>query len=264
VRSAARRVTLLIALAAIVATLASCDSGTVGDPADGTEVSASGSSSPEPSVPRTPVHFDAADGVRIEGSTFGTGSVGVVLGHGSDGSQADWWPFAETLAERGYTALAIDFRSYCPGGAAGCSGDGSTADAWQDMLGGSRYLEKHGAKQVVLMGSSMGATASVVAAAHSDAGVAGVIALSGSSVCCGMETDKQVVEAIDVPMLLVVGRLDAGFVGSTRRWSEWAGRDATTDVVPSGEHGLDFFHLATPAIQRRVSEDVFAFLARVS
>jgi dienelactone hydrolase len=218
----------------------------------------------EPFAPRSPVHFAALDGVRIAGSTFGDGPVGVVLGHGSDGNQAEWWPFAKTLADRGYTALAIDFRGYCPGGAAGCSGDGGTADAWQDMLGGVRYLTSHGAKQVVVMGSSMGGTASVVAASQPHGDVDGVISLSGSSDCCGMRADKRVVEAIDAPMLLVVGRLDSGFLGSTRRWSGWAGRNAETDIVPSGEHGVDFFRLATPAIQRRVSEDVFGFLARVS
>jgi pimeloyl-ACP methyl ester carboxylesterase len=250
---------------ALVVGLASCDRGSADEVGGRTAPSsASSSSSPEPSVPRTAVHFEASDGVRIEGSTFGSGRVGVVLGHGSPGNQTEWWPFAETLAERGYTALAIDFRSFCPGGQAGCSGDGSTADAWQDMLGAARHLERQGVKQVVLMGSSMGGTASVVAASQPNAGVTGAIALSGSSDCCGMHADKQVIEAIDVPILLVVGRLDSGFVGSTRRWSGWAGDMATTDIVPSGEHGLDFFHLATPGIQRRVSEDVFDFLAGVS
>ena len=249
---------------AVVVGLASCDRGAPDGGADAAPTATSSSDAQGPAVPRTPVHFDALDGVRIEGSTFGSGRVGVVLGHGSPGNQTEWWPFAETLAERGYMALAIDFRSFCPGGRAGCSGDGTTADAWQDMLGGARYLERQGVKQVVLMGSSMGGTASVVAASQPEADVAGAIALSGSSDCCGMHADKQVIEAIHVPMLLVVGRLDAGFVGSTRRWSSWAGRGAETDIVPSGEHGLDFFHLATPAIQRRVSDDVFDFLERVS
>jgi pimeloyl-ACP methyl ester carboxylesterase len=244
--------------------LVSCDSGTSAGTAPTSTPTSTPSDRAEPAVPRTAVHFAALDGVRIAGSTFGNGSVGVVLGHGSDGSQAEWWPFAKTLASRGYTALAIDFRGYCPGGAAGCSGDGSTADAWLDMLGGVRYLRSHGSKQVVVMGSSMGGTASVVAASQSHAGVAGVVSLSGSSDCCGMLANKQVVEAIDVPMLLVVGRLDSGFIGSTRRWSAWASRHAETDIVPSGEHGVDFFRLATPAIQRRVSEDVFDFLTRVS
>ena len=193
---------------------------------------------------------------------FGSGRVGVVLGHGSDGDQSDWWNFAETLAGNGYAALAIDYRSYCPGGDAGCSGDGSTSDAWMDMLAGARYLGEHGAERVVLMGSSMGGTASVVAAAHARGGIAGVVSLSGSVECCGMDAGKRVVRAIRVPMLFVAGRFDAGFAGSTRRWGSWAGPRGEAVIVASGEHGVDFFQLATPDIQRRVTELVLNFLAR--
>ena len=218
-------------------------------------------------VPRTPVRFRALDGVRIEGSVFGTGRVGVVLGHGSDGSQQDWWNFAEMLAQNGYTALAINYRSYCPGGAAGCSGDGGTSDAWMDMLGGARYLEGRGVQGVVLMGSSMGGTASVVAAAQpqaENAGIIGVIALSGSVECCGMDAGKDAVDAIDVPMLFVAGRFDFGFAGSTRHWGRWAGSSGEAVIVASGEHGVDFFQLATPDIQRQVTELVMDLLGRVS
>jgi dienelactone hydrolase len=217
----------------------------------------------ESPVPRVPVRFPAPDGVRIEGSVFGNGSVGVVLGHGSDGDQTEWWNVAETLARSGYEALAIDYRSYCPGGEAGCSGDGSTADAWKDMLGGVRYLKRNGVSSVVLMGSSMGGTASVVAAAQPDPGVAGVISLSGAVECCGMDAGKHVIRAIDVPMLFVAGRFDAGFVGSTRRWGLWAGNAADAVVVESGEHGVDFFRLATPDIQQRVTRLVLDFLDRL-
>ena len=46
---------------------------------------------------------------------FGSGRVGVVLGHGSDGDQSDWWNFAETLARNGYAALAIKLPELLPG-----------------------------------------------------------------------------------------------------------------------------------------------------
>ena len=247
---------------AVAAALVACDRGGTSDdlavPATPTVRS---SASP---VPRMPVRFSAIDGVQIEGSMFGMGRVGVVLGHGSDGDQRDWWNFAETLARQGFAALAIDYRSYCPGGAAGCSGEGSTADAWKDMIGGARYLTRHGVTRVVLMGSSMGGTASVVAAAQPGAGVAGAVSLSGAVECCGMTADKRVVRTIDVPLLFVAGRFDSGFVASTRRWGRWAGSSADTVIVGSGEHGVNFFHLATPDIQHRVTTLVLDFMARVS
>ena len=108
----------------------------------------------------------------------------------------------------------------------------------------------------------MGGTASVVAAAHARGGIAGVVSLSGSVECCGMDAGKRVVRAVRVPMLFVAGRFDAGFAGSTRRWGSWAGPRGEAVIVASGEHGVDFFQLATPEIQRRVTELVLNFLAR--
>jgi dienelactone hydrolase len=248
------------ALVALVAAACDTSASVEGSPA----TTSSPPSTTAPAVPRTPVRFEASDGVRIDGSVFGDGPVGVVLGHGSDGNQTDWWDFAETLARSGYTALAIDYRGYCPGGEAGCSGDGTTADAWKDMLGGARYLGRHGVRRVVVMGSSLGGTASVVAAARAGPDVAGVVALSGSTDCCGMLADKDVVRAIQAPMLFVAGRFDDGFVGSTRRWGRWAGATADAEVVASGEHGLDLLRFATPPIQRRVTDLVYGLLEQAS
>jgi pimeloyl-ACP methyl ester carboxylesterase len=262
IRGAGSRLMAIAAIAAIAVWSVACHAEPDPAPAASSHVpSASSSASP---VPRTPVRFRDSDGVRIDGSMFGSGRVGVVLGHGSDGDQRDWWNFAETLARSGYAALSIDYRSYCPGRSAGCSGDGSTSDAWMDMLGGARYLKDHDVKRVVLMGSSMGGTASVVAAAQPDAGIAGVISLSGSTDCCGMDAGRQVVRRIEVPMLFVAGRFDFGFAAPTRHWGRWTGPSAEAVIVASGEHGVDFFQLATPAIQRQVTELVMDFLARVS
>jgi dienelactone hydrolase len=248
-----------VVISATLLILAACHAGSSPRPG-----SPSATQTPTPSpVPRTPVRFAATDGVRIAGSLFGSGRLGVVLGHGSDGSQQDWWVFAQTLARDHFAALAIDFRGYCPGGAAGCSQDGSTADAWKDMLGGARYLEAQGARKVVLMGSSMGATASIVAAAHPFTGVAGVVSLSGSSLCCGMVANQAVIERIHVPMLLVVGRLDEGFVSSTRTWGRWAGSAADTAILGSGEHGVDLLRFAPPNIRERVSDLILGFLREV-
>jgi dienelactone hydrolase len=233
VANAARLTTFALALVAAT-TLAGCSA----NDASTHSTAGVGTQSPNaPPIPRTAVHFRALDGVRIAGSVFGDGTVGAVLGHGSNGDQTEWWPFAQTLARNGYTAFPIDYRGYCPGGKAGCSAEGSTAEAWKDMLGGVRYLRAHGVHAVVLMGSSMGATASLVAAAHPIPGLAGVVALSGSMDCCGMVARKDVIRAITAPMLLIVGRADAGFLSSTRRWGAWAGPSAQTSSFHLGNMG---------------------------
>jgi dienelactone hydrolase len=221
------------------------------------------SASPEP-TPGTAVTFRTSDGVRIAGRLFGEGRVGAVLGHPIDGDQSDWWSFAEVLSDNGYTALSIDFRSYCPGGEAGCSGDGSTGDAWKDMLAGADLLRERGVRRIVLMGASMGGTAAVVAAAKADQRVAGVITLSAPTDCCGMEADEKVVEAVDAPMLFMAGRFDGDAARSGRQFARWVDSASESVILASGEHGTDLFGLATPQVERRTTALILDFLERLA
>jgi dienelactone hydrolase len=125
----------------------------------------------------TAVTFDSADGVHLEGRLFGRGNdVGVVLSHELPADQSSWWDFAQRLADEGYLALTFDFRGYCPGGNAGCSqGERDISQIWQDVLGAVDFVRAQGAGRVMLVGASMGGTASLVAAAHSSAPIAAVI-----------------------------------------------------------------------------------------
>jgi dienelactone hydrolase len=211
-------------------------------------------------VPGETISFRTSDGVRIAGRLFGEGPVGVVLGHSIDGDATEWWNVAEVLANAGHTALAIDFRGYCSGDDAGCSEDGSTADAWRDLLAGASFLRGRGVRDIVLIGASMGGTASVLAAANARPGVAGVITLSSPTACCGMEVDRSIVEAVGAPMLFIAGRFDGEAPRSARAFARWGGPSAETLILGTGEHGTDLFGLATPAVERRTTESILTFL----
>jgi pimeloyl-ACP methyl ester carboxylesterase len=218
--------------------------------------------SPTP-VPGEAVTFRTSDGVRIAGRLFGEGRVGVVLGHSIDGDQTEWWNFAEEVAAAGHTALAIDFRGYCPGGEAGCSEDGSTRDAWRDLLAGATFLRERGVKELVLIGASMGGTASVIAAAEARPRVSGVITLSAPTDCCGIEVERAIVGAIGVPMLFIAGRFDGEAPRSARAFARWAGTSGEALILGTGEHGTDLFGLATPQVERRTTESILAFLEQL-
>ncbi len=207
--------------------------------------------------------FRASDGVRIAGRLFGAGPVGVVLGHSIDGDQTEWWNVAEVLADAGHAALAIDFRGYCPGDEAGCSEDGSTRDAWRDLLAGGTFLQDRGVKEIVLIGASMGGTASVLAAADARSRVSGVITLSAPTACCGMEVDRSIVAAVGAPMLFIAGRFDGEAPRSAHAFTRWAGPSGEALIVGTGEHGTDLFGLATPQVERRMTESILTFLDRI-
>jgi len=240
--------------------LAACDGAT--EPIDGSPTpppSATLSPSPTP-VPGEAVTFRTSDGVRIAGRLFGEGRVGVVLGHSIDGDQTEWWNFAEVVTDAGHAALTIDFRGYCPGEDAGCSDDGSTRDAWRDLLAGATFLRERGVKEIVLIGASMGGTASVLAAAEARPRVSGVITLSAPTACCGMEVGRAVVGAIDVPMLFIAGRFDGEAPRSAQAFARWARTSGEKLILGTGEHGTDLFGLATPQVERRTIESILAFL----
>ena len=67
---------------------------------------------PGPGGGATKVSFDTVDGIQLSGHLFGSGDVGVVLSHMRPADQESWWPFARVLRDRGFQALAYDFRGY--------------------------------------------------------------------------------------------------------------------------------------------------------
>lgn len=224
------------------------------------------SETPSPSATPAPgeaVTFRASDGVRIAGRLFGEGRVGVVLGHSIDGDQTEWWNVAELVADAGHAALAIDFRGYCPGDEAGCSEGGSTRDAWRDLLAGAELLRGRGVRDIVLIGASMGGTASILAASNARPGLAGVITLSAPTACCGMELDRSIVGAVGAPMLFIAGRSDGEAPGSAHAFTRWAGTSGEELILGTGEHGTDLFGLATPQVERQVTESILTFLDRI-
>lgn len=251
-------------VAAVSIVLVACGGGAP-EPIDGSPTSPSPEApSPSPTpAPGEAVTLRTSDAVRIAGRLFGDGPVGVVLGHSIDGDGTEWWNVAEVIADAGHAALAIDFRGYCPGDEAGCSEDGGTGEAWRDLLAGAAFLRERGAREIVLIGASMGGTASVLAAGNARPNVSGVITLSSPTACCGMEVDRSIVEAIGAPMLFIAGRFDGEAPRSARAFARWAGASGETLILSTGEHGTDLFGLATPPVERRTTESILAFLKRL-
>ncbi len=193
------------------------------------------------------VTFAAADGVRLEGRLFGTppsegsgGSVGVVLSHMLPVDQRSWWGFADRLTSGGYLALTYDFRGYCPGGDAGCSaGEKEVAAVWQDVLGAAAFLRSEGATQLVLVGASMGGTASLVAASRMDQQPAAVITLSAPTSIEGLTADATVLQQVSGAKLFVAGEFDTVAADSAQAFSDGSPPPKRLQIYATGEHGTD-------------------------
>jgi uncharacterized protein len=187
------------------------------------------------------VTFRSADGVKLSGRLFGSGTVGVVLSHMLPADQTSWWDFASELADEGYRALTYDFRGYCPGGDAGCSaGAKQIAPIWQDVLGAIDEIRSAGATRVVLIGASMGGTASLVAASKPGAQVQAVLTLSAPASIEGLVADPQTLSTVTAAKLFIAGNADpTGSADAAQQLYDSSPQPKRVDIVTSSDHGTD-------------------------
>ncbi len=96
--------------------------------------------------------FRDGEGLNTVGVVLGQGRNGLVFGHERGSNLCEWVPLARSYARLGYRALAFDFRNY------------NRLD--YDVVAAVAELRRRGVTKVVLVGSSMGGTAVLVAAAR--------------------------------------------------------------------------------------------------
>ena len=162
------------------------------------------------------------DGVELDGALVGNCEVGVVLGHQLRSDYCSWLPFAKKLADHDVRALAINFASASPD---------------DDMVAGARELEERGVEQIKLAGASMGGTAALASAAEVDA--AGVASLSGPREFGGLDA-LPAVSRLDVPVLFLAAKQDAGYVDDARALYRATKSSDKELVITNGfEHGTD-------------------------
>jgi len=117
------------------------------------------------------------DGLTLAGWFYHpTGStkqpIAVILAHQLNSSHFEWRPFAELLAQNGYTALAFDFR-----GQGRSPGVLDYSSVGVDVHAAIQYLNRHGYDRIVCMGASMGGSGCLAAAM--DSSLEGLVNLSG-------------------------------------------------------------------------------------
>lgn len=187
------------------------------------------------------VSFRSSDGVQLSGRLFGDGTVGVVLSHMLPADQTSWWDFASELADHGYTVLTYDFRGYCPGGDAGCSGGSKQISAiWQDVLGAIDAVRSAGTTRVALIGASMGGTASLVAASKPGVDVEAVITLSAPTSIEGLVAGTDTLATVTAAKLFIAGTGDAtGSADAAQQLFGSSPQPKRLDLVTSNDHGTD-------------------------
>jgi len=216
----------LAALLCLVTLAAACggDEGTPAGPPEGSEV----------------VTFTSADGITLEGRLLGEGSVGVVLSHMRPSDQTSWWDLAGDLADEGYLVLTYDFRGYCPGGAAGCSeGEQDLGEIWRDVVGAVGFIRSRGAQQVVLIGASMGGTASLMAAAQDGVDADVVVTLSAPVAFEGMNLTPEILTRVSAAKLFIAGTGDGSAAADAQTLYASAPPPKRVEILTTDDHGTD-------------------------
>ena len=185
-----------------------------------------------------PVQFTTEDRITLHGQLFdGGGELAVILSHAFPTDQRSWTAFARLLAEdHNYVVLTFDFRGYGESG-----GVTIIPDLDRDVRGALEFMRERGADRVVLMGASMGGTASLRVAAVGP--VVGVVAISAVEGFRGLTMGER---TIRWPVLLLA---EAGDLSAARSLQQMldsgllgGSRNLTPVLYSQGDsHGTDIF-----------------------
>ena len=188
-----------------------------------------------------PLRLENAAGLKIAAVEYGSGAKGVVLVHQSDASMCQWLPYAMALAERGYRVLAFDFAGF------GSSSATRQPTYLDDIRTAVSHLRQRGVRHVVVVGASMGATMSIVAAAAITPVVDGVVAVSPPRAFDGVNAEVAAPQ-LRTPALYVAGSADGNYeVYATELNDETPAALRDLLVVDSPEHGVELVGAQTPA-----------------
>ena len=188
------------------------------------------------------VTFNTEDGVQLSGHLFGSGNVGVVLSHMRPANQESWWPFARVLRDKGYQALAYDFRGYRDS-----QGEVDIDNIDRDVQAALGFLKSKGVSKVFLIGASMGGTASLKVASREE--VAGVITLSAPWAIEGLNVQEEIT-AVLAPKLFIAARDDLFHARSVDFFDQTASDPKERQIVDGGAHGTDLlFGDSGPRVQ---------------
>jgi len=228
----------LLPLSFLLLVLVACGSGTPAQSAATPKPTPTPGITPTPAIPNVPVRpvrFLTSDHVQLGGLLYGHGKTMVICSHMFRTSKDIWVEsgIPQRLAVLGYQVLAYDFRGY--GDSAGLA-DASTLDV--DLRAAVDFAHQQGTTKIVLLGASMGGTASLKVAAEEQ--VTAVISLSGPQ-GFGVSLSDDEVKAIKAPKLFMASENDDPFVTDARHMYAIAGSPKEIHIYPGNAHGTDLF-----------------------
>lgn len=231
------------AIAAMLVMVTGCggSSGVATTTAGGSSTSATSTTSPSSATPSCIKPGDPGALITLAtpagpASAYdtGKGTTVVILSPEIDSDLCQLHPYAQTLAAGGYRAIVVSNPS----------NDAAVPQA------AATYALAHGGRQLVFLGTSVGGTLSIIAAARQPAQVKAVIALSPPDTFFDLNA-VTAITAIKAPVLLVAGADDADFAAHTEKLAKAAKSSPKVDkviVAKSADHGAGFLASGSPVL----------------
>jgi pimeloyl-ACP methyl ester carboxylesterase len=188
-----------------------------------------------PNIPARSVSFTTEDHVKLVGQLYGQGKTMVICSHMKGTSLAVWRDsgIPQRLAAQGYQVLLYDFR-----GNGGSDGEADTTMLDVDLNAAVNFAHKQGATKYVLMGASMGGTASLNVAVKGEA--AALISVSAPQALGVNVTDADLKE-MKVPKLFIASEDDEPYVTDAKHMYEIAHSPKEIALYPGTDHGTEIF-----------------------
>jgi pimeloyl-ACP methyl ester carboxylesterase len=178
------------------------------------------------------VRFTTPDGEELEGTVHGEGPIGIVLAHMRGRDRSTWTSFARAAATEGHQVLRFDFRGY-----GGSSGEADT-QLDVDLIAAVSFLANRGVSDVVVMGASMGATATVNVAAQID--LAAAVSLSAPADFQGLAA-LAVAAQVNEPLLVIAAENDQPYAGAAVEFDA-AAPASQLQIFSGNAHGTNLFN----------------------
>ena len=188
-----------------------------------------------PDIPSRPVSFTTSDHLNLVGQLYGQGKTWVICSHMNGTTMSIWSDsgIPQRLAAMGYQVLLYDFRGF-----GSSAGDVDTTTLDVDLTASVNYAQKQGATKVVLLGASMGGTASLNVAANdpNKALIAAVISLSGPQDFGVDVTDAQL-KVMTIPKLFLASVDDDTFGSDAQHMYDIASPPKEIHLYEGQNHG---------------------------
>jgi pimeloyl-ACP methyl ester carboxylesterase len=189
---------------------------------------------------------------KLPATVVGAGRAAAVTVNGTGGDGCQWAELAATLAREGFRVLMFE------------EGEG---DEPADARAGARWLRAHGAREIAVLGTSLGGATAIVAATRLKPRFAALLTLSAVADREAPAGDPlAAARRLALPTMHVGTRDDAEtyFGEDTRRIARaTAASPAEIALVPGDEHGVDILAGERGAdVTRRIVRFLRAAIAR--